>query len=161
EFVFPYADASFDFVFLTSVFTHMLPAEVAQYLREVRRVLRPAGRCPAAFFFLHAGGLRPVGGPRRAVAFPPPADGCWPRAGARAPTGGAVPPAGGGGCAGVRRGGALAPGSRSTAAGGVDAAARGRGRTSRWRIPTAELPNCSRAIRQAINRELDYLQMPT
>lgn len=52
EFVFPYADASFDFVLLTSVFTHMLPADSAHYLREVARVLAPGGRCFSTWFIL-------------------------------------------------------------------------------------------------------------
>lgn len=41
---FPFEDGSFDFIFLTSVFTHMLTAEVKQYLAEMRRVLAPGGR---------------------------------------------------------------------------------------------------------------------
>lgn len=53
-FVFPYADGAFDFVFLTSVFTHMLPKEMCHYLVEIRRVLRPTGRCLATFFILDA-----------------------------------------------------------------------------------------------------------
>ncbi len=52
-FRFPYADESFDFVFLTSVFTHMLPPQVRHYLREIKRVLRPGGRCLATFFLLN------------------------------------------------------------------------------------------------------------
>jgi len=44
EYVFPYKSQSFDFVFLTSVFTHMLPAGVENYLREIARVLKSAGR---------------------------------------------------------------------------------------------------------------------
>ena len=50
NFKFPYEDNSFDFVVLTSVFTHMLPAEVANYLKEIQRVLQPGGRCFATFF---------------------------------------------------------------------------------------------------------------
>lgn len=50
EFRFPYADGDFDFVILTSVFTHMLPAEVANYLQQISRVLRPGGVCFATFF---------------------------------------------------------------------------------------------------------------
>lgn len=42
ELRFPYGDGSFDFVFLTSVFTHMLPDDVDRYVREVSRVLDPA-----------------------------------------------------------------------------------------------------------------------
>ena len=53
SFRFPYGDASFDFVFLTSVFTHLLPAEVDNYLSQISRVLRPGGRCLATFFVLN------------------------------------------------------------------------------------------------------------
>lgn len=49
-FEFPYPDGRFDFVILTSVFTHMLPDEVANYLREIRRGLKPGGTCFATFF---------------------------------------------------------------------------------------------------------------
>jgi ubiquinone/menaquinone biosynthesis C-methylase UbiE len=50
EFSFPYERDSFSFVFLTSVFTHMLAADVQNYLREIRRVLSKSGRCFATFF---------------------------------------------------------------------------------------------------------------
>ena len=50
---FPFVDNHFDFVFLTSVFTHMLPAEVENYLAEIARVLKPGGRCLATFFLLN------------------------------------------------------------------------------------------------------------
>lgn len=49
-FRFPYPDGDFDLVILTSVFTHMLPNEVANYLGEISRVLKPGGRCFATFF---------------------------------------------------------------------------------------------------------------
>jgi ubiquinone/menaquinone biosynthesis C-methylase UbiE len=52
EFVFPYPDNSFDFIILTSVFTHMQPAEVEQYLREISRVMGPGGTCFATFFII-------------------------------------------------------------------------------------------------------------
>jgi SAM-dependent methyltransferase len=45
DYVFPYADRSFDLVILTSVFTHLMPAAAANYLKEIRRVLKPEGRC--------------------------------------------------------------------------------------------------------------------
>jgi SAM-dependent methyltransferase len=54
EFVFPYPDASFDFVFLSSVFTHMLPDDVDHYLGEISRVLRPGGRVFVTLFLLNA-----------------------------------------------------------------------------------------------------------
>lgn len=52
DFRFPYEDGTFDLVLLTSVFTHMLPADVNRYLSEIRRVLRPGGRCLITFFVL-------------------------------------------------------------------------------------------------------------
>jgi SAM-dependent methyltransferase len=44
EYRFPFADRSFDFVFLGSVFTHLLEDEAAHYLVEIARLLRPGGR---------------------------------------------------------------------------------------------------------------------
>lgn len=40
NFKFPFADETFDFVFLTSVFTHMKPRDVENYLSEISRVLK-------------------------------------------------------------------------------------------------------------------------
>ena len=37
-------------MFLTSVFTHLLPHDLTHYLAEINRVLRPGGRCVATFF---------------------------------------------------------------------------------------------------------------
>ena len=53
EFTFPYPDRAFDFVFLTSVFTHMLPSDLRRYLAEIGRVLRPGGGCLMTFFLLN------------------------------------------------------------------------------------------------------------
>ncbi len=53
EYRFPYEANRFDFVFLTSVFTHMPPAEVAHYVAEIARVLKPGGRVFATFFLLN------------------------------------------------------------------------------------------------------------
>jgi ubiquinone/menaquinone biosynthesis C-methylase UbiE len=54
SFRFPCPDESFDFVVMASVFTHMMPAGVARYLRETARVLAPeTGRCLISFFLLH------------------------------------------------------------------------------------------------------------
>jgi SAM-dependent methyltransferase len=52
DFKFPYDSAEFDFVVLFSVFTHMMPKEVNNYLAEIRRVLKPEGTCVASFFLL-------------------------------------------------------------------------------------------------------------
>lgn len=54
EYVFPYADDYFDLVFLTSVFTHMLPSDMEAYLSEISRVLKPGGRCLITFFLLNS-----------------------------------------------------------------------------------------------------------
>ncbi|MCJ7546566.1 MAG: class I SAM-dependent methyltransferase [Deltaproteobacteria bacterium] len=49
---FPFENYSFDFVFLTSVFTHMLPLDMEHYLSEVSRVMKPGSRCLITFFLL-------------------------------------------------------------------------------------------------------------
>lgn len=51
---FPYPERTFDFAIVTSVFTHLLPAEVEHYVRELARMLRPGGRCFMTFFLLNA-----------------------------------------------------------------------------------------------------------
>jgi ubiquinone/menaquinone biosynthesis C-methylase UbiE len=50
QYPFPFADSSFDFVYLVSVFTHMLPADMEHYLSEISRVLKPAAKCAVSFF---------------------------------------------------------------------------------------------------------------
>lgn len=57
-FQFPYDNDSFDFVIVTSVFTHMLPQEVEHYFSEINRVLKTGGRCFATCFLLNAESLR-------------------------------------------------------------------------------------------------------
>jgi len=54
EYKFPYSDESFDFIFLTSVFTHMLPTDMENYFTEIARVLKINGRCLITFFLLNA-----------------------------------------------------------------------------------------------------------
>ncbi|MEA2333259.1 MAG: hypothetical protein QOH58_3397 [Thermoleophilaceae bacterium] len=70
EFRFPYADDSFDFAFLTSVFTHMLPDEVERYLSELRRTLRPSGRVFATWFLINAESTRLIEQGSSYFAFP-------------------------------------------------------------------------------------------
>ncbi|MEI6059181.1 MAG: class I SAM-dependent methyltransferase [Bacteroidota bacterium] len=53
SFTFPYADSKFDFVFLTSVFTHMMPAEVEHYIHEISRVMKPGASCLMSFFIVN------------------------------------------------------------------------------------------------------------
>lgn len=54
KYQFPYPAASKDFVFLTSVFTHMLPDEVANYLSQITRVMKPGATCLITFFLMNA-----------------------------------------------------------------------------------------------------------
>jgi len=53
-FTFPYPAASFDFVLLTSVFTHLLPDAARQYVSQIATILKPGGRCFCTFFLLNA-----------------------------------------------------------------------------------------------------------
>jgi SAM-dependent methyltransferase len=52
SYCFPFADASFDVIYAASLFTHLLPRETENYVREARRVLKPGGRCLFSFFVL-------------------------------------------------------------------------------------------------------------
>ena len=51
-FRFPYANASFDLVIATSVFTHLLDSAAAHYLAELARVLAPGGRALTTWLLL-------------------------------------------------------------------------------------------------------------
>lgn len=53
EHKFSYEYKSFDFIFLTSLFTHMLPQDMKNYFYEVTRVLKTSGRCLITFFLLN------------------------------------------------------------------------------------------------------------
>jgi len=53
EYQFPYPDHDFDFLFLSSIFTHMLPREMRNYFNEIGRVLRPGGTAVITFFLLN------------------------------------------------------------------------------------------------------------
>jgi SAM-dependent methyltransferase len=70
EYVFPYEDASFDVVFLSSVFTHLLPRAIENYLGEISRVLVPGGRCVITFFLLNRESRRGMEEGRNSIAFP-------------------------------------------------------------------------------------------
>jgi SAM-dependent methyltransferase len=52
-YTFPFPDASFDLVYLTSVFTHMLPEELENYLYEISRVLKRGSKCLITYFLLN------------------------------------------------------------------------------------------------------------
>lgn len=76
EVVFPFAEEYFDFVFLTSVFTHMLPSGVERYLSEIERVLRRGGRCLITFFLLNEESRKFISMGRSSQAFQYELDGC-------------------------------------------------------------------------------------
>jgi len=50
---FPFPDRTFDFIFLASVFTHMMPDAVERYLHEISRLLTPGGACVESYFLLN------------------------------------------------------------------------------------------------------------
>jgi len=53
NFQFPFDDKFFNFVLLTSVFTHMLPTDTEHYMDEISRVLKIGGKCLITFFILN------------------------------------------------------------------------------------------------------------
>lgn len=66
---FPYPSESFDFVFLTSVFTHMLPDEVENYLSEIARVMKSNARCLITYFLLNHESLELIGSKKSKFGF--------------------------------------------------------------------------------------------
>lgn len=54
DFEFPYSPNTFDCVVLTSVFTHMMPKDVYNYLKQISLVMKEDGECLATFFLLNA-----------------------------------------------------------------------------------------------------------
>lgn len=52
DFLFPFASERFDFTIMTSVFTHLLPDAVENFLAEISRTLAHGGSCFATFFVL-------------------------------------------------------------------------------------------------------------
>ncbi len=69
----PCAAGSTDLIFLYSVFTHMFPRDVAQYLAEFERILRPGGCVLASMFTMDRGLISYLqsigGGGLRALTF--------------------------------------------------------------------------------------------
>jgi ubiquinone/menaquinone biosynthesis C-methylase UbiE len=81
EFRFPFEDNFFDFAFLTSVFTHMLPPDLERYLSEVTRVLKPGGKCLITFFLINAESIALIRDGKSSLRFvfkfPGPQYDCW------------------------------------------------------------------------------------
>ncbi len=76
EYRFPFEKSSFDFVFLTSVFTHMLPRDMENYLSEVTRVLKQGGRCFITYFLLTPDSLELIERKASSIAFRYELQGC-------------------------------------------------------------------------------------
>jgi SAM-dependent methyltransferase len=55
EYRFEFDNAAFDIIFLVSVFTHMLPKELENYVAEISRMLRPGGSLVFTTFIMDAG----------------------------------------------------------------------------------------------------------
>ncbi len=60
EYKFPFEENYFDLVFLGSVFTHMLPNDLENYLSEVFRVLKSDGRCLISYFLINKNSLASI-----------------------------------------------------------------------------------------------------
>jgi ubiquinone/menaquinone biosynthesis C-methylase UbiE len=60
EYKLPFENESFDFIFLTSVFTHMLPEDMENYFSEISRVLKKGGRSFITYFLLNEEALHHI-----------------------------------------------------------------------------------------------------
>jgi SAM-dependent methyltransferase len=77
DYVFPYDTNSFDFVVLSSVFSHMLPDDVTNYLAQIARVLRPGGRAVISCYLLNARKRAAIAPGRSALTFSHAGPGYW------------------------------------------------------------------------------------
>jgi SAM-dependent methyltransferase len=76
EYRFPFPDNFFDFALLTSVFTHMLTADMEHYLAEIARTLKVEGRCTLSFFLLNAGANALMANGKSSIDFKHPMADC-------------------------------------------------------------------------------------
>lgn len=74
---FPFPDDSFDFSYATSVFTHMFPADVENYVKELARVIRPGGRVLNTFFIVDSSNGHGSASERATIPFSVREDGYW------------------------------------------------------------------------------------
>lgn len=58
EYQLPFPDKSFDFTCLVSVFTHMLPSDMKNYIKEISRVLKTGGICLITYFLLNDNSIK-------------------------------------------------------------------------------------------------------
>ncbi len=57
DYRFPFEDEVFDFIYLTSIFTHMPPSDMEHYISEINRVLKVNGRWLATYYLFNNGSL--------------------------------------------------------------------------------------------------------
>jgi ubiquinone/menaquinone biosynthesis C-methylase UbiE len=69
EYRIPFENESFNFVVLGSVFTHMLPNDMENYLAEIARVLKKGGRCLISFFLLNRESLELINANKSTLDF--------------------------------------------------------------------------------------------
>lgn len=60
KFIFPYENEQFDFIFATSLFTHLRGNEIENYIKETSRVIKHGGICVFTFFILEQVGVDAV-----------------------------------------------------------------------------------------------------
>jgi SAM-dependent methyltransferase len=69
DYTFPYKNESIDFVYLISVFTHMLPQDMENYFCEIARVLKKKGRCAMSFFLFNRESLELIAAGKSTLDF--------------------------------------------------------------------------------------------
>jgi ubiquinone/menaquinone biosynthesis C-methylase UbiE len=77
NFRFPYDDNFFDFIFATSVFTHLFPDALKNYFSEMSRVLRPGGRSFVTYFLMNRESVAMMAGSQTGLKFTHELNGCW------------------------------------------------------------------------------------
>ncbi|MEO5582685.1 MAG: class I SAM-dependent methyltransferase [Saprospiraceae bacterium] len=70
NFVFPYYKDQFDFACVISVFTHMLPEELENYITELNRVLKANGHAVLTFFILDSESIAHMNKAKDVLQFP-------------------------------------------------------------------------------------------
>ena len=76
EYQLPFETSTFDFIWLKSVFTHMRPHELTNYLAEISRVLKSGGKCLATYFLLDGESRRLVQLAKSKINFSYEVEGC-------------------------------------------------------------------------------------
>jgi SAM-dependent methyltransferase len=76
-YVFPFQDATFDFVFLGSVFTHMFAPDMRNYLTEISRMMRPGATCVISYYLVDDSRRANVAAGPHGMSFQHPLDGAW------------------------------------------------------------------------------------